>query len=176
MFINRIDDKFAFGKYKKIKISEIAIRDPNYISWCLSNIDNFLIHPDFIKRAVMINNNFWIAGVSLVVLEEKIRLANKILKEEHENLAIGIPGDFEYKFDFSYKEWLDENKRPFLIEQERKKKLEEIEKNRLEKEAIEEYAIERAERQSLNKDLCDWSLYNDDTDYDQQNDNFWNQF
>lgn len=57
----------------------------------------------------------------------------------------------------------------------REKKLEEIE-NRLEKEAIEEYAIERAERQSLNKDLCDWSLYNDDTDYDQQNDNFWNQF
>lgn len=38
------DDILKFGKYKGQKVKEIAKRDPNYLRWCLNNIDSFKLN------------------------------------------------------------------------------------------------------------------------------------
>ncbi|MCB6099668.1 exodeoxyribonuclease X C-terminal domain-containing protein [Flavobacterium psychrophilum] len=43
MKIYSIHEILKWGKYSNVKIEEIIIKDPNYILWCIINIDHFSI-------------------------------------------------------------------------------------------------------------------------------------
>ena len=34
-------ERFDFGKYRNKSIREVIAEDPEYIAWCIENVDNF---------------------------------------------------------------------------------------------------------------------------------------
>lgn len=171
---NSIKSKIGFGKYKGDLISKLIIENPLYILWCIKNLDNFLLRPSFLKDAIMINNNFRIPDSHLLIFEEKMNSYNKMEEENYEDWSFGE--EPEYKYNYSYKEWLISELIPDLIIKE-KKRLEVIEEDeKIRKMQVEEWRTDREEREMLHRESCDDSFYNDDLDPDQQSDEFWNQF
>jgi hypothetical protein len=45
-----LNTKFPFGKYKGKTLSEVSTLDLSYISWCLLNIETFIINPEIYKE------------------------------------------------------------------------------------------------------------------------------
>jgi hypothetical protein len=41
-----LNTKFAFGKHKGKTLSEVSNTDLSYISWCLLNLESFIIDPE----------------------------------------------------------------------------------------------------------------------------------
>ena len=42
-------DRLRFGKYKDEFIEDVIIEEPEYIQWCVENLDNFLLSNDLYK-------------------------------------------------------------------------------------------------------------------------------
>jgi hypothetical protein len=52
-----IEDKIQFGKHKGKTVKQIAIDDPGYISWMISNIPAFYVKPEDLLNLMLQNNN-----------------------------------------------------------------------------------------------------------------------
>lgn len=52
-----IEDKIQFGKHKGKTVKQIAIDDPGYITWMLSNIPAFFVKPEDMLNLMLLNNN-----------------------------------------------------------------------------------------------------------------------
>lgn len=179
IIINRINDKLRFGKYKNIKISQVLVENPNYISWCIRYLDDFYIDSSFIKEAVMVNNKFNLGLLTIEILEKKINKVNeyyagfsfgniKTMSNETESSTV-----IELR-KFSYKDWLNPALQSKLIELEYKRRREEEEKRIELEEVRRQYKIEDEERRY--RDETNWSSYNEDLGWGEQSEEFWNQF
>ena len=160
MFKNSVSSEFKFGKHKSKKISQVIIEEPDYVSWCIENLDSFYITFNFIRDAVMLNNDFYISNRALTELEDKMKKLNEIQEEELEEILGYETGT--YKFNNQYKDWLNPEKKISLIEEEKIRRIEA--RNKAEEYEIMQnmYRREREEIDSSNAENCDWSNYNND--------------
>ncbi len=46
----RLRDEFNFGKYRGEIVQEVAKKDPDYIFWCLENVEHFVFTVDALKK------------------------------------------------------------------------------------------------------------------------------
>ena len=172
MLVNYIKSKIYFGKYEGKRYEEIVVVDPFYISWCLMNLDEFLISVDFIKEAVMINKDFMIPETYFPILDDKMHKTNEINENDFNN-TFGLETD-RFNSDYSYKNWLNLNLRPALIENELIRR-EEVEDKILQRREAQERYWEESENEKKS-DTTDWTHYNEDLGWGEQSEDFWNQF
>jgi hypothetical protein len=52
-----IEDKILFGKHKGKTVKQIAIDDPGYITWMITNIPAFYVKPEDLLNLMLLNNN-----------------------------------------------------------------------------------------------------------------------
>ena len=52
-----IEDKIQFGKHKGKTVKQIAIDDPGYITWMITNIPAFYVKPEDMLNLMLLNNN-----------------------------------------------------------------------------------------------------------------------
>lgn len=176
MNINHIKSKIHFGKYKGRTFEEIVIKDPIYISWCLINLDNFLLSLDFIKDAVMTNRDFFISDSAINNLHLKMNMTNKIIENQYIRSLDSL--EEKYEFDYNYKNWLNLEFRDNLIIEEitnREKLRLEIRKKSEEQEELREKSQREFENEQLSNEI-DWTIYNEDLGWGEQSEDFWNQF
>ncbi|MBQ5351130.1 MAG: hypothetical protein IIU38_02945 [Bacteroidaceae bacterium] len=63
-YINRISDKFDFGKFKGCSLAEILYWNPDYVNWVVENVSgvNCVISDDAVKEIELMFPNFLITS------------------------------------------------------------------------------------------------------------------
>lgn len=80
------DTVFTFGKYKGKQMGYVLFDDPDYISWCIINLDHF-----FIEERIL----YELAGIAQVKLSDE---AKEVLKLKYERFM-------EYEDDDNYDDY-----------------------------------------------------------------------
>ena len=57
-----IEDKIQFGKHKGKTVKQIAIDDPGYITWLITNIPAFYVKPEDMLNLMLLNNNLLLSN------------------------------------------------------------------------------------------------------------------
>lgn len=71
MKIYQLGSQFTFGKFSGKKMSDVVNEQPSYISWCLINLDHFLIWSDTLAAIVSMAPSFKLSKEAVVALETK---------------------------------------------------------------------------------------------------------
>ncbi|QED38991.1 hypothetical protein FK178_15260 [Antarcticibacterium arcticum] len=71
MKIYYLDTCFNFGKYEGKTLEEVISIQPDYINWCILNLDHFLVDEDQLEEFLEINTSFFLSKNALMKLEIK---------------------------------------------------------------------------------------------------------
>lgn len=66
-----LDTLFTFGKYEGKTLKEIIEQEPDYLDWCVINLDHFYLSDDMVEEITKINKNFKLSDIALEKLKEK---------------------------------------------------------------------------------------------------------
>lgn len=59
-FLHGLNSELKFGKYLGSTVAEVMLQDPNYIHWCIENIDWFdLTDEAFALLPDQTDDNYW---------------------------------------------------------------------------------------------------------------------
>jgi hypothetical protein len=72
--------EMTFGKHQGITIDEIITKDKNYISWCIINLDHFMISKDSLDEMKSKYSNFNLSKEA----EEELKNKNELILAEAE--------------------------------------------------------------------------------------------
>lgn len=71
MKIYQLESQFTFGKFSGKKMSDVLVEQPSYISWCLINLDHFLIWSDTLSQILVACPNFKLSIEAQAALVKK---------------------------------------------------------------------------------------------------------
>ena len=69
--------EFEFGQYDGFSIGEVAASDPDYINWCIVNLDHFYLSSRYELK------NFPFSNEAKTILATKAKLYEKQIADEH---------------------------------------------------------------------------------------------
>ncbi len=82
--IYRTTSKIGFGKYEYEKISEIIEKDPNYILWCIINLEHFALYVEDLWNPILRSQPNYNLAIEYNLIKELFiekRLQEKIDEE-----------------------------------------------------------------------------------------------
>lgn len=187
-----LETTLNFGKFKGKKIEFVLQYDHSYIYWLVNNFDYLEIHPSFCYSATKVNPDFNISEVDQHKFKRGVdnflsnydsknkdyeELSHYVNSGEYlnqpklsENEIIFANNQIKSLFERLLAEAKTERIKMQRIEKERQS---EIEGNKLIKEFWN--SLEN-EPNNFSSDDIDWSKYNEDLGWGEQDEEFWNQF
>lgn len=45
-----LESRFTFGRHKGLNLADVMDLDPQYLNWCITHIDEFLLHDDALEQ------------------------------------------------------------------------------------------------------------------------------
>lgn len=82
MKIYTLESKFTFGKFNNKTLHEAASLQPQYIDWCLLNLDHFLISIETYHEIQQVYPTFQISQDALSMLTSKSNIYYEEVKEK----------------------------------------------------------------------------------------------
>lgn len=67
-----INSIINFGKYENFTLENISKIDPDYINWCINNLDHFYISEEVISEISTINPIFKVSEDEINILNNKL--------------------------------------------------------------------------------------------------------
>lgn len=67
-----INSMLNFGKYENFTLEDISKIDPDYINWCINNLDHFYISEEVITEISIINPKFKVSEEEIHKLKGKL--------------------------------------------------------------------------------------------------------
>ena len=90
-----LESRFTFGKYKGLTLADVMDINPDYVVWCVTTIDDFLLYDSALEQMVHVYPNF-----PLYTEFERCR-------KEKLNREDAYVDEYEEEFLDDYDEWRD---------------------------------------------------------------------
>lgn len=56
--LTTLESRFTFGRYKGLTLADVMDLNPEYLSWCVTHIEEFLLHDDALEQIRIVYPGF----------------------------------------------------------------------------------------------------------------------